>query len=342
MKIAVGMSGGVDSAAAAMLLCDEGHDVIGITLRLTGLSEEDKAVEDAENICMQLGIPHIAADMRSEFEREVKNYFSSEYIKGRTPNPCIRCNRFIKFGYMYDLAKKHGCDMISTGHYAEKIKLDGTWYIKNTGSRKDQSYMLWMLTQDQIEHAYFPVCSYDKEKIRDILRERHIDIHSKPDSQDICFIPDGNYAGYLKKYAGIDDKPGFFKDRDGKVIGKHTGYFNYTVGQRKGLGGGFPQPMFVLSIDAARNEVVLGTAEQKMSNDCICRNINMPKNIEIGESIEAEVKIRYSARPAKAAITRIDIDRAKIHFDYAQSAITPGQSAVGYSDGLVVFGGEIE
>lgn len=343
MKIAVGMSGGVDSAAAAMLLRDSGNDVTGITLKLIGISEEQNSIEDAAAICNQLGIPHIVADLREEFENSVINYFESEYIMGRTPNPCIRCNKYVKFGYMYDIARQYGCDLISTGHYADKIKRDGVWYIKSTGNRKDQSYMLWTLSQEQIEHTWFPVRDYDKSQIREMLYSRGIEIHDKPDSQDICFIPDGDYAAYLKEKRNLHDRPGNFVDISGKVLGKHRGYFNYTIGQRKGLGGGFPQPMFVLSINSEKNEVILGTAEQKMSDHCFCTNINIPGKHSTGDSFYADVKIRYSARPARAGIRITEENRAELYFDEPQSAITPGQSAVGYdSDGCVVFGGEID
>ena len=340
MKIAVGMSGGVDSSAAAKILRDNGDEVLGVTLKLTGLPAEDAAVKDAKSVCERLGIRHMVLDLRERFEKEVKHYFREEYRAGRTPNPCVRCNKYIKFGEMMRVCLELGYENIATGHYAEKQLLEGKWYVKASDNAKDQSYMLWMLDQKQLKHTVFPIAGRDKQELRNILMDAGIEIYSKKDSQDICFIPDGDYIGYLRQ-CGFDDRQGVIIDNTGRIVGRHSGYYKYTLGQRKGLGGGFSAPVFVTSICAKENRVTIGPNEELFSISCRCDNCVFTRDIGIGESFSGEVKIRYSAKKTQAVITRTSQNSMTVRFSEPQRAVTPGQSAVVYDNDLVICGGEI-
>lgn len=344
-RVAVGMSGGVDSSAAALLLKRAGYDVVGITLLLCPeSSEEDASVKDAAAVCAALGIDHHVIDLRRRFSETVMENFVGEYAAGRTPNPCIICNREIKFGAMLDAALELGCDAVATGHYARIVTHDGHRRIARDDSPKDQSYVLWSLTPRQLEHIVLPVSGYTKDDLRALVREAGLPVYAKPDSQDICFIPDGDYASFLARWSKVVPTPGDFVDRSGKVIGRHKGLVHYTVGQRKGLGGGFPEPMYVVKLDVESNRIVLGGEGSQYASRMICENVNLHGGIETKQFI-AQVKHRYSARPASATVKLLPQSdeklSAEVVFEQPQRALTPGQSAVFYDNKLLLGGGII-
>jgi len=352
-RIAVGMSGGVDSSAAALILRDQGYDIGGFTLLLCpDASPEDQNVADAKAVCDALGIEHHVIDLRERFRESVIDNFANEYASGRTPNPCIVCNRKIKFGAMLDAALSMGYDAVATGHYA-RITTDhhGQKRIAKDPTSKDQSYVLWSLTKYQIEHTILPISGRSKEELRELVRQAALPVYSKPDSQDICFIPDGDYVAFLEKHAGLIPQPGNFIDRSGKIIGTHKGTICYTVGQRKGLGGGFPEPMYVVKLDTERNEITLGGEGSQYADHMLLENVNLHTSIDLIPSI-LQIKHRYSARPAEAEISFFYSDRAEescpgknlcaeVKFTQPQRALTPGQSAVFYDGELLTGGGII-
>lgn len=342
-KILVGMSGGVDSSAAALLLKKEGYEVAGATLLLCpDASEHSIEVIDARTVCQYLGIDHYTIDMRRDFREHVITPFCEEYMRSRTPNPCVECNRTIKFGAMLDWALKYGFDGIATGHYARTEQKGESVSLLRSESSKDQSYVLWQLDQYQLSHTLFPLSSMEKEEIRALIKESDLPVFAKKDSQDICFIPDGDYVGYIKQqYQNETTLPyltsGSFIDADGNKIGEHNGLLHYTIGQRKGLGGGFAQPMFVLRLLPERNEIMIGSNEQCFSSTVSCSGVNLIQPEITPNSFTCEAKLRYAARPAKAHV-EIDGSKAIIHLETPQRAVTPGQSAVFY-DGDCVIGG---
>lgn len=329
----VGLSGGVDSAVAAYLLKEQGYEVAGATFRL--FDEWDEA-KDAAAVAKVLGIPHYIFDFREIFRKEVLGNFTEEYKKGRTPNPCVRCNRFIKFPAFYEKARELGYDLISTGHYA---RTDGENIFRAKDHAKDQSYMMYNIEKDMIPKLRFPLAEYSKEEIRAIAEKAGLPVFSKPDSQDICFIPDGDTRGYIAREIG-EMPHGKFVDEEGKCLGEHIGICCYTIGQRKGLGLALPKPLYVGKINADSNEVVL------VENEALFK-----KRLSAGEfhwingapdfPIPVTCKIRYAHEPAPAlASTYMYDDRALILFDEPQRAVTPGQSAVIY-DGEKLLGGGI-
>ncbi|MBQ4312709.1 MAG: tRNA 2-thiouridine(34) synthase MnmA [Clostridia bacterium] len=339
-KVMIGMSGGVDSSAAALVLQRQGYDLCGVTLLLTpDASEDSREVADAKAVCASLGIEHICCDLREQFSRDVMRHFCGQYSIGKTPNPCIECNRCIKFGAMLDIADEHGCDFIATGHYARVERVGERYELHKSHSSKDQSYVLWTLTQSRLSRLLLPLCDMEKEELRAMVREAGLPVYQKPDSQDICFIPDGDYARFLREYAAIDPPEGDFLDRDGRVIGKHKGITNYTIGQRKGLGGGFSQPMYVVELRPERNEIVLGGEGSQYSSEMTCDSVNLISPPE-SDVFRAQVKVRYSARPAQTEVRLLGANRAEVVFDTPQRAVTPGQSAVFY-DGDRVIGGAV-
>lgn len=348
-RVALGMSGGVDSSAAAVLLKRQGYDVCGFTLLLCpDSSPDDQNVRDAKAVCDLIGMEHQVIDLRQRFAETVISDFIREYSRGRTPNPCIVCNREIKFGAMLEEALAQGFDAVATGHYA-RIVTDShdRPRIAKDPSPKDQSYVLWQLTPEQLSHVILPVSGYRKDELRQIVRDAGLPIYSKPDSQDICFIPDGDYVSFLERYAGIIPTPGSFVDRSGKVIGQHKGTVCYTIGQRKGLGGGFAEPMYVVKLDTERNEITLGGEGSQYASRIICEQVNLQVDIDTIQ-FTASTKHRYAARPSQASITLMPPDVAKSHpllaeviFDQPQRALTPGQSAVFYDGDLLIGGGII-
>lgn len=343
-KIAIGMSGGVDSSVAAALLKEQGYEVIGITMVLW--DNDNSAVEDAKRICNRLGIEHFVADFRDEFKKTVMDYFASEYQNGRTPNPCIVCNRFLKFDAMQKFAMSLGADKIATGHYA-KVEFDearGRFLLKGAKSdQKDQTYALYSLTQEQLSKTVMPLGDLEnKEETRRLARELGFEVADKADSMEICFVPDGDYAAFIEKHTGVKCPPGDFVDRDGNVLGKHGGIVNYTIGQRKGLGVTFGKPMFVTAIDAKENKVVLGEKGSEFSNALFADSMNYIYFDRLEEPISALVKVRYSAKPAMARIIPTSETCVRVEFEMPQRAVTPGQAVVIYDpENMNVIGGGI-
>ena len=346
-RVMLGMSGGVDSSVAALLLKNAGYDVIGATLELFAGSSccNIDTYIDAKNVCNQLGIPHFTFNYKDEFRKYVIDDFIACYANCRTPNPCIECNKYMKFGYMYEKAKEMGCEYIATGHYAktEYSEEYGRWVLKKSNSlKKDQSYVLWNIPKELVEHVLFPLAEYEeKEEIRKIARDNNLKVANKPDSEDICFVPDGNYKKFLENNSDITPKEGNIVNTNGKVLGKHTGLYNYTIGQRKGLGISNPVPLFVVGFNSAKNEVIVGEEKELYKSEIEVQEINLILVDEIPDWMDVEVKTRYSSKVAKAKIKQID-DKIVVKFDEPQRAVTPGQSAVFYVGDIVLGGGKIK
>ena len=334
----VGMSGGVDSSVAALILKQQGYHVEGITLRLKPENLADKDIEDAQRTADALGIKLHVLDLRDYFKEKVMDYFSHEYLRGATPNPCVVCNRFIKFGAMMDYALKNGADYIATGHYAQIKRENGRTYLLHTNSKKDQSYFLCMLTQEQLSHVIFPLCSMQKDDIRAIAAQNNIPVAQKKDSQEVCFIPDNDYVSFIKKQGFADMGEGDFVNKDGEVIGRHKGVMNYTVGQRKGLGA-FGKPMFVTKLDILNNRIFLGENGEQYLKSFYADTINWCSGEIPTQPFTAQVKIRFRAAPAEARVTPQG-DEFLVEFNEPQRSVTPGQFAAFYS-GDVVLGGAI-
>lgn len=337
-NVLIAMSGGVDSSAAALLLKRAGYAVHGSMLRLW---ESSAAEEDAARVADALGIPFSVSDYRAEFRREVVNTFIDAYEKGDTPNPCVHCNRHVKFPYMLREADALGIEKIATGHYARITKENGRFCIrKGADARKDQSYMLAFLTQEQLSRVLFPLGELTKEEIRAIAAESGLPVATKKDSQDICFIPDGDYVRFITETTNKTYPDGDFTDTCGNVLGRHRGLICYTTGQRKGLGLALPAPMYVLQKDIAGNRVILGTNEELFSKECFVCDVNPVSVPAFDAPMRAEVKVRYS-HAASPAWLYPEADGIRIVFDEAQRAITPGQTAAFYDGDLLLGGGRI-
>ncbi|AFQ42981.1 tRNA 2-thiouridine(34) synthase MnmA [Desulfosporosinus meridiei] len=354
-KVVVGMSGGVDSSMAAALLKEEGYDVIGVTLQIwdpTGPEVEggccsNSAIDDARRVAFILGIPHYVMNFRSYFKETVVDYFTQSYFYGETPNPCLACNRHVKFGEMLRKARGLGAEFIATGHYAQVLRDPNSERFllsRSADQRKDQTYALYMLTQEQLKHTLFPLADYKKEHIREMARERGLGVGDKPESQEICFIPDDDYASFLKERSEIPIKPGDFVDLAGKKLGRHEGIIHFTVGQRKGLGVTFGKPMFVVGLNPERNEVVLGEDKDVFTDTLWAEDLNWISIPELTEPIKVHAKIRYNSSGAPATIIPGEIGSGygvMVQFDEPQRAVTPGQAVVFYQGNLVVGGGKI-
>ncbi len=350
-KVVVGMSGGVDSSVAAYLLKEEGYEVIGITMQIwqenARKEGEDgccalRAVEDARRVCMQLEIPHYVMNFQQEFKTEVIDYFVQEYAAGRTPNPCIACNRHIKWGALLHRAIGIGADYIATGHYARVKRLEnGRYTLQASVSAKDQTYALYSLTQRQLSRTLMPVGVYDKEEIRQIAHRAGLFVADKPDSQEICFVQDNDYAGFIENYLKKKFPPGNFVDKNGKVMGQHRGIIHYTIGQRKGLGLSLKEPAFVLEIRPKENEVVLGYGREIFSLGVFADHLNLMSREDFEDGMEVTAKIRYNHRGARAKLYHLGEDGVYCKFLEEQRAVTPGQALVLYEGNDVLGGGTI-
>lgn len=346
-KVLIGMSGGVDSSVAALLLKDNGYTVIGTTLELYtgGSCCNVDTYMDAKNVCKSMDIPHFIFDYKEEFKKHVIDDFIDCYKNSKTPNPCIECNKYLKFGVMYDKARELGCDYIATGHYAktEYSEKYGRWVIKKSNAgKKDQSYVLWSINKDLIEHVLFPLGEFSsKDEIRKIAEERNLKVASKKDSEDICFVPDGNYKKFLEENSDIRPKIGNIVNTNGEVLGKHTGLYNYTIGQRKGLNIAYKVPLFVVALDSEKNEVVVGEESECYKKELVVNEVNLLLFDEIKEPLRVKTKTRYSASEYDSTIYQNEDGTIKVVFDEPQRAITKGQSAVFYIDDIVVGGGKI-
>ena len=353
-KVVVGMSGGVDSSVAAYLLKEQGYDVIGVTMQIWQEEEPEKqeenggccglsAVDDARRVASQLDIPYYVMNFKQEFKKHVIDYFIDEYENGRTPNPCIACNRYVKWEALLKRSMDIGADYIATGHYAQIEALpNGRYALKASETdQKDQTYALYNLTQDQLKRTLMPVGVYEKEDIRKIAQRIDLRVASKPDSQDICFIPDGDYASYIEETGQKKFKEGNFILSDGTVVGKHKGIIHYTVGQRKGLGIALGHPVFVLEIRPETNEVVLGSNEESLTRKVIANRVNFMAVDDITEPMRAWAKIRYNHKGAWCTVEKTGEDEITAVFDEPVRAVTPGQALVLYRDKYVLGGGTI-
>lgn len=346
-RVLLGMSGGVDSSVSALILKEQGYEVIGTTMELFAGSSccNTNTYIDAKNVCNQIGVPHFIYNFKDEFRKYVIDDFINCYSNCLTPNPCIECNKFMKFGLMYEKAKELGCEYIATGHYAktEYSEKYGRWVLKKSkAGKKDQSYVLWNIPKDLVEHVVFPLADFEsKDEIRKIARENNLKTANKPDSEDICFIPDGNYKRFLEENSDLKPKKGNIVHVNGTILGKHNGLYNYTIGQRKGLGISYKEPLFVVGFNRAKNEVIVGEKEYIYKTEMIVKNINLLLVDKIEEPMRVSVKTRYSSKEEMATIEMVDDDTIKVVFDNPVARITPGQSAVFYLDDIVVGGGKI-
>lgn len=353
-RVVIGMSGGVDSSVAAFLLKEQGFDVIGVTMQIWQDEQEQtmeenggccglSAVDDARRVADQLDIPYYVMNFKSEFKENVIDYFVDEYQHGRTPNPCIACNRYVKWEALLKRSLEIGADYIATGHYARIGRADNGRYTikKSATAAKDQTYALYNLTQFQLEHTLMPVGEYEKDEIREIARREGLLVANKPDSQEICFVPDDDYAGYIENYTGKKFEEGNFVDTYGNVIGRHRGIIHYTVGQRKGLNLSLGRPAFVKCIDVDKNEVVIGDADCVFTDTLYADNINYMSIENISKPIRLMGKIRYAHKAAWCTAQILEDGRLKCTFDEPQRAITPGQAIVLYDKENVACGGTI-
>lgn len=347
-KVLLGMSGGVDSSVSAILLKNAGYEVIGCTMKL--LETTENTIKDAKKVCERLEIPHYIVDYKEEFCCKVINNFIEEYKKARTPNPCVQCNQYIKFGKFYEKAKELGCKYIATGHYA-KIEYSNKYnqYVlkKAEEEKKDQTYFLYTISPEKIGNIIFPLQEYtDKEDIRKIAEENNLQVARKKDSQEICFIPNNNYQEFLIKNIKTNLKNGNITLKTGEILGQHKGIINYTIGQRKGIGVSYKEPLYVLGLDYKNNQVIVGKEDELYSNKLTATNVkwtvkDIEEKINNKEIVECYAKIRYRAKEAKAVICLKENNIINVEFTEPQRAITPGQSVVFYDTDSIVLGGGI-
>lgn len=348
------MSGGVDSSVAAYLLKEAGYDVIGVTMQIW--QDEDNqtveenggccglsAVDDARRVANSLDIPYYVMNFKSEFKANVMDYFVKEYQAGRTPNPCIACNRYVKWESLLTRSLQIGADYIATGHYARIVTLpNGRFALKKSATAaKDQTYALYNLTQDQLSKTLMPVGEYTKEEVREIAAKIGLLVANKPDSQEICFVPDNNYAGFIEDYTGQKIIPGNFVDTKGNILGRHQGIIHYTVGQRKGLGIALGRPAFVVEIRPETNEVVIGSNDDIFTDRLIANKLNAMAVEEFEDGMEVIAKIRYNHEGSKCTIRKVSDTEIACEFETPQRAVTPGQAVVFYQGDIVVGGGTI-
>lgn len=353
MKALIAMSGGVDSSLAAKLMKDSGYECIGCTMKLydnedVGLSRAHTCcslddIEDAKNVARRLGMKHYVFNFKDGFRENVIDKFICSYKEGKTPNPCIDCNRYMKFEKLFERAKVLECEYVVTGHYARIEEENGQFFLKKAlDETKDQSYVLYSMTQEELRHTKFPLGSLRKTEVRQIAGNNDFINAEKPDSQDICFVPDGDYAAFLERQTGCPFPEGNFVDRDGNVLGKHSGIVHYTIGQRKGLGIALGRPRYVTKICPKDNTVVLGDNEDLFGTHLIAGDFNWISGNAPKEEINCKVKIRYRQKEQPARVVPLPDGRVEIFFEAPQRAITPGQAAVLYDDDTVLGGGTIE
>ncbi len=350
-KAMIALSGGVDSSVAAKLIKDKGYDCIGVTMRLNSSCVKDESsclteqnILDAQNIADTLSMPYFVFDFEADFDKEVISRFVSAYENGFTPNPCIDCNRYMKFEKLYKIGREKGYDYIVTGHYAaiKYNKKTGRYELKKAkDNTKDQSYVLYSLTQEQLSHTLFPLGEFTKAEIRQIAEQSGFLNAQKKDSQDICFVPDGDYAAFIENYTGRKYPEGNYIDTSGTVLGKHKGIINYTIGQRRGLGIALGKYMYVLSKNAADNTVVLGDESELFYKNVLVKDVNLISVAEIKEPIRAKVKLRYKHTEQPATLIPNNDGTLAVCFDEPQRAPSAGQSAVFYDDDTVIGGGII-
>ncbi len=346
-RVLLGMSGGVDSSVAVLLLKNSGYEVIGTTLEMYKSSNccNEDTYTDAKSVCNMVKIPHFTYNCEKLFKAKVIDSFVSCYLNSKTPNPCIECNKYMKFGFMAKKAEELGCKYIATGHYAktEYSKKYKRWVLKKSNAgAKDQSYVLWSIPKQLLEHIIFPLGDFKtKDEIRMVAKENNLKVASKPDSEDICFVPDGNYKKFLEEKCDVKPKEGNIVDTSGNVLGKHKGLYYYTIGQRRGLGISHTEPLFVIGFNKDKNEVIVGAESELYKKEIIVDSINLLLVDKLEGSVRVTVKTRYSVKEAKATISMADTNSIKVVFDEPQRAITPGQSAVFYVDDIVLGGGKI-
>ena len=366
MRIAVAMSGGVDSSAAAALLKEQGHDLVGFTMQLwnqrRGISVDENGdplpsrccslddVYDARRVAEELGFPFYVLNLEREFERDVVEPFVASYLKGETPIPCVSCNSRLKFASLDRLAASLGCEKVATGHYARVAYDEGAKryrLFRGLNLQKDQSYFLWELTQEQLSRSLFPLGEMSKPEVRDVARQSNLAIAEKAESQEICFVPDGNYSGFIDRYlasGGAADRlpgEGEIVDSGGAVVGTHTGIHRYTIGQRRGIGIASERPLYVLDIDANKNQVTVGEADELLTSEFTAAGVNWIALKNPDQPVQASVRIRYRHQEAPATITTLENNRARVLFNEPQRAITPGQATVFYDGDEVIGGGWI-
>lgn len=366
MKVAVAMSGGVDSSAAAAILKEQGHELVGFTMQLwnqrRGISVDENGdplpsrccslddVYDARRVAEELGFPFYVLNLEREFERDVVQPFVTSYLNGETPIPCVSCNSRLKFASLDQLAASLGCDKVATGHYA-RVEYDETAnryrLYRGRNLDKDQSYFLWELNQDQLSRSMFPLGEMSKPEVREVARDHKLAVAEKSESQEICFVPDGDYSGFIDRYLEAENQTdrlpaaGEIVDSNGAVLGQHSGIHRYTIGQRRGIGIAAEQPLYVVNIETAANRVVVGKQDELLQSEFVAAQVNWISFDEPAIPVRAEVRVRYRHQPAPATITPLANNRARVVFDEPQRAITPGQTTVFYHRDEVVGGGWI-
>ncbi len=355
--VVVAMSGGVDSSVTAAILLEQGYEVIGMTMQIWpregGPAWEEghrtccslSAVDDARRVADKLGIPFYITNLRAVFQERIVDYFTAEYARGRTPNPCVACNHYIKFAALLDRALALGARYLATGHYArvEYSPERGRYLLRKGKDRhKDQSYVLYGLTQEQLSHTLLPLGELTKGETRRMAQDLGLKVATKPDSQEICFVPNNDYRSFLRERIPDQIKPGPFLDTEGNVLGTHSGLPYYTIGQRRGLGLTAPEPLYVVDIDRERNAVIVGTRDKMYRQELVAEDLNFIAVPDLDESLSVTAMIRYNAAEVKAEISPLPGDEVLVRFENPVRAPTPGQSVVFYQDDLVVGGGIIK